>query len=298
MSRKRSKREKNRKRQRVGTVAAPVERFEAEEPDEVDGERLDAPRSSAGQLVWSLSKLAVGIGVVLGAAFAVAYGAHRFASTTTRFAIQKYEVEGNHRYSDEQLAHKAGIKRGDNLFALDLEQAERTLTEDPWVSSVKFSRKLPNTLKMVVTELRAAAVAAISGSLYLVTKQGQPIKAISAGDHTDFPVVTGITTEQLAADRERAIERIAQGLDILRRYSRLSLAKSYSAQEVHLGPDGNVDLVIGAGGITLRLGKGPFRQKLLMAGRVMGKVRARGQTPGIVFLDNQAHPERVVVRMR
>jgi hypothetical protein len=24
----------------------------------------------------------------------------------------------------------------------------------------------------------------------------------------------------------------------------------------------------------------------------------KGRTPGIVFLDNQAHPERVVVRMR
>jgi hypothetical protein len=35
-----------------------------------------------------------------------------------------------------------------------------------------------------------------------------------------------------------------------------------------------------------------------MAERVLGKLGQKGQVPGIVFADNEAHPERVVVRMR
>jgi hypothetical protein len=35
-----------------------------------------------------------------------------------------------------------------------------------------------------------------------------------------------------------------------------------------------------------------------MAERVIGQLAAKGRVPGIVFLDNIAHPERVVVRMR
>ena len=35
-----------------------------------------------------------------------------------------------------------------------------------------------------------------------------------------------------------------------------------------------------------------------MAAQVLGELGAKGRTPGIVFLDNEAHPERVVVRMR
>ena len=48
----------------------------------------------------------------------------------------------------------------------------------------------------------------------------------------------------------------------------------------------------------LHLGAGPFRQKLMMAARIMAKLQATGELPGIIFLDNQARPERVVVRMR
>jgi hypothetical protein len=35
-----------------------------------------------------------------------------------------------------------------------------------------------------------------------------------------------------------------------------------------------------------------------MAERVIAELAAKGRTPGLVFLDNEAHPERVVVRMR
>jgi hypothetical protein len=50
--------------------------------------------------------------------------------------------------------------------------------------------------------------------------------------------------------------------------------------------------------VTLELGTGPWRKKLLMAEEVVGELRKKGRTPGIVFLDNTSHPERVVVRMR
>ena len=65
-----------------------------------------------------------------------------------------------------------------------------------------------------------------------------------------------------------------------------------------MADDGTTTLVVGSSGITFHLGKGPVRQKLLMAARVLARVRARQQTPTIVFLDNEAHPERVVVRLR
>jgi cell division protein FtsQ len=61
---------------------------------------------------------------------------------------------------------------------------------------------------------------------------------------------------------------------------------------------GGAVLTVGKDGVTLELGHGPWRKKLLMAARVIGRLRAKGQQPGIVFLDNEAHPERVVVRMR
>jgi cell division protein FtsQ len=85
---------------------------------------------------------------------------------------------------------------------------------------------------------------------------------------------------------------------VLSQYARLEVSRVHVAQEVHLAEDGSVTLVVGSKGLSLKLGKGPWRTKLLMAVRVLGKLGARADVPEVVFLDNEEHPERVVVRMR
>ena len=72
----------------------------------------------------------------------------------------------------------------------------------------------------------------------------------------------------------------------------------YPVEEVHLSPSGDFVLTVGKDGIALELGKRPFARKLAMAEEVLSGMRKKGKTPGVVFLDNQAHPERVVVRMK
>jgi cell division protein FtsQ len=142
------------------------------------------------------------------------------------------------------------------------------------------------------------ALASIVDGLYVVSAEGEPFKRLEGADPVDLPVVTGISPAGLARDRTRELERLSRGLEVLRQYRRLPLEKTYPAQEVHLEPGGNVRLMIGGEGITLSLGADSLRQRLLMAERVVLETRAAGRLPGIVFADNRAHPERVVVRLR
>jgi cell division protein FtsQ len=57
-------------------------------------------------------------------------------------------------------------------------------------------------------------------------------------------------------------------------------------------------LVVGKDATALHLGRGPYRQNLEQASRVMAELQNRRGQASVVFLDNDAHPERVVVRMR
>jgi len=248
--------------------------------------------------VWAALKLASGMLIVVIASTAVAWGAHRYALTTPRFAVRRFEVEGARRLGDDQIAKRSGMELGRNIFAIDTEQAERQLLVDPWVREVKITRQLPATLRVELVERDVAAVAAIGEGLYLVTKGGEPFKRLENGDPYDLPVITGISAEALARDRQRELERIIVALEVLRTYDRLPLSRVHVAQEVNLGEAGDVSLSIGKLAITLQLGNGPWRKKLLMAASVMAELGGKGRVPGIVFLDNQAHPERVVVRMR
>ncbi len=249
-------------------------------------------------LLWSAAQLASGLAVVVGAALAVAWSAHHYALTSPRFALRTLDVQGAKRTTLEQLKAAGEIREGVNMFSLDTDAAERKILENPWISEVKLTRRLPSTLRIELREREASAVVALSRHVYLVTREGEPFKELEPGDPYDLPLITGASPESLARDRAREIERIQTGLEVLRQYERVPLAKVYPAEEVHLADSGEVTLTAGKDGVTLELGAGPWRKKLLMAEEVVGELRKKGRTPGIVFLDNQAHPERVVVRMR
>ncbi|MEO7032372.1 MAG: FtsQ-type POTRA domain-containing protein [Polyangiaceae bacterium] len=258
---------------------------------------LKEPRSM-GALLWSAVKLASGLAVVVGASLAVAWSAHHYALTSPRFAIHSVDLVGAKRSTLEQLKAASGINLGDNIFALDTDAVEKKLLENPWISEVKVTRRLPGTLRIELTEREVAAVVVLAEHLYLVTREGEPFKEVQPGDPYDLPLITGASPENLARDRVREIERVQTGLEVLRQYERVPLSKVYPAQEVHLADAGDVTLTAGKDGVALELGTGPWRKKLLMAEEVVGELRKKGRTPGIVFLDNVAHPERVVVRMR
>jgi len=249
-------------------------------------------------LLWSAAKLASGLAVVVGVSLAVAWSAHHYALTSPRFAIHTVDLVGAKRSTLDQIKADSGVSVGQNIFALDTESAERKLLENPWIAEVKMTRRLPSTLRIELSEREAAAVVALGERLYLVTPEGVPFKEISAGDPYDMPLISGASPENLQRDRKREIERIQTGLEVLRQFERIPLSRVYPPEEVHLADAGDVTLTCGKDGVTLELGTGPWRKKLLMADEVVGELRKKGRTPGIVFLDNLAHPERVVVRMR
>jgi len=298
-----------RKRRNSGSPTQPARPYEdspappaTKDVGRSENQRRDPSGSRRGggvlRALWSGTKLASGVLIVVCASVAVAWGAHHYALTTPRFAIKQIQIEGNRRLADAQVVKLAGIEPGINTFALDLENAQRKLLEVPWISHATLTRELPGTLKIELSEREAAALAAIDGRLYLVTPEGEPFKQLEGGDPHDLPVVTGADVQNLARDRKREIERLGVALQVLRHYERVRMSAAYPAQEVHLTPGGSVVLTVGKEGISLHLGKGPWKKKLLMAERVTRKLSRKGRVPGIVFLDNEARPERVVVRMR
>jgi cell division protein FtsQ len=243
-------------------------------------------------------KLFAGLLVVVVASSAVAYSLHRYALTTHRFAIQHVELKGGRRVTPDRVRAAAGIELGKNLFAFDTKKAEEALLGDPWVSSARVTRELPSTLRVELTERDAYAVAILGDRPWLVTRDGEPFTEVRADDPFDLPVLSGVSAQAIARDRAGAIERLKLGTDLLRQYERLAVAKVHAAQEVALGTSGHTVLTVGKSGITLELGRPPYARKLSMAERVISQLRQKGRAPGIVFLDNDAHPERVVVRMR
>jgi cell division protein FtsQ len=287
-------------------VSAPSEDFEL--PESPAPARAGARRAVSGrpppagpsvvERIFAGVKLVVGLAVVVAASTAVAYSLHRYALTTTRFAIQKVELEGAKRLAPDEVRSLAGVTLGTNLFAFDTRAAEDKLLKNPWVSSAHVTRQLPGTLHVAVSEREAAAVAVLGDRPFLVTPDGEPFKEVGADDPSDLPVLSGVSAAEWARDRQGGMERFRTGVDLVRQYEKLGMARVHPPEEVSLGATGYTVLTVGKQGIALELGRAPYARKLAMAADVVGQLASKGRTPGIVFLDNEAHPERVVVRMR
>lgn len=285
----------NKKVGKPRTLTAPSEAAGLDSPDAQEGSTNE--ERSAGRLLNTI-KLMVGGVLVVGLTGLMFWTVYRYALTTPRFAIQNVEVVGNQRLSRARVAEIAGISVGQNIFSTDTATLQRRLLDEPWVHTAQVTREIPNTVQIKIKEHEAAALASLEGALYLVTSEGEPFRTVKPGEAFDLPLITGLSSAEIARDRKREVERIGMATDVLKQYSRLEQSRVHVAQEVHLQDDGRLTLVVGVRGLHLELGRDNFRKKLQMAGRVLAELGAKGGQPEAIFLDNETHPERVVVRLR
>jgi cell division protein FtsQ len=255
-----------------------------------------APALKPSRFLSALRTL-FGVAVVIASSLGVAWAARRHITTSPRFAVSRIDVVGNERRSADAIAAESGIAVGANVFVLDLDGARARLLADPWISEATLARRLPGTILVQITERKPAAIVAM-GDTFLATADGDPFKRLEAGDPTDLPIVTGLREDAYATDREGAMRSVRRAIDLAAEYDRGQLARRSPLEEIHVDSEGAFHLVVGRSAMQLVLGGPPFRRKLDQAARVVAELDKRGSKADAIMLDNDARPERVVVRIR
>lgn len=107
------------------------------------------------------------------------------------FRVGSITVQGNSRYTAQEIIDVSGIKNGDNLFLLRPSSVSNQLRRNlPYIQDVTVRRVLPDAISITVTEGRAAAAIACEGQWWLI---GQDCKLLERSAATGgLPVVTGI----------------------------------------------------------------------------------------------------------
>lgn len=246
----------------------------------------------------SRMKIVAGIVIVTAASVLVAYGLRRYLHQSPRFAIKTVYIDGNVRRTAHQIAKRGGIAIGKNIFLIDEQNATQGVQNDPWIESARVRRELPSTVHVEVVEREAHVLAVVEEELYLVDGRGEIFKPWQEGDPTDLPVVTGLRVEEVARDREAIRLRLRRVLNLKADLERKRIDRRHPLQEVNLKEDGTLIALVGSEAVALQLGRGPYRKKIDKARVVFSELRRRKVTASRIFLDNETHPERVVVRMR
>ncbi len=243
-------------------------------------------------------QMLTGIIVVVSASVLVAWGLRRYLRSSPRFGLKTVLVSGNQRRSAHQIANRAELKLGKNIFTVDEQACKTAIEADPWIESAEVDKELPGRVQIKVSERDARLVASIGGQLYLIDSKGNLFKKLEEGDPSDLPIVTGVKKDSVRRDLKGVTLRLRRVIDLLADLERNRVAKRYPIQEIHVSAEGSLRVVVGMDGVALELGEPPYRLKVAKAKRILGELRYRKVRPDIIFLDNRAHPERVVVRMR
>ena len=114
------------------------------------------------------------------------------------FRVQTVVVEGNARYTAEEIVSVSQILVGDNLVLLDRGDIAHTLRSGlPYIESVSIRRALPDSVLITVKESKAAAALPIGESWWLINHSGKLLESLSApGSHA---LLTGFTPLSPAA---------------------------------------------------------------------------------------------------
>lgn len=95
-------------------------------------------------------------------------------AVTLFFKTEKIIVEGNQRYSDQEVIEAAGLQLGGNLYLMNkYDHAQAIFQNLPYVESASINRKLPDTLLIEVKECPAAASVPAEGGAWLMSMSGK-----------------------------------------------------------------------------------------------------------------------------
>ncbi len=270
----------------------------SERPSRQEGPKPVArgPKPSSGW--FQRVQLMTGVIVVIAASILVAWGLRRYLHKSPRFAIAQVTVQGNRRLGPQAVVKQAGLATGDNVFDVDEDRCRAALQHNPWIESAKVQKELPDTVRITIVEREPRLLANIDDRLLLADGHGVLFKETEPGDPTDLPIVTGIKPADVVRDRDGVTLRMRRVLDLLADLEAEQIPERLPIQEVHIGGDGDLTVFAGTDGVALTFGQPPYRLKVEKGKRILAELRARRVKADALFLDNRAHPERVVVRMR
>ena len=204
----------------------------------------------------------------------------RVAIGGTLFRLQEIQVVGVGEQDGELVRAYAAEPSGRYLWRIDEHRIERRVALIPWAREVRVSKRWPDRLHISLRRDKAAAQAVIEGRLIDVSAQGRMIATRAAT--SDRPLVQGAVT---AAELKMVMAA-------RRSFSRVRSEDELSELRVHeLGVS-----IFDREGIEYRIGRDRFEGRLRKAERVRAGLSKRRVRVNRMILDDERHPNRVVVR--
>lgn len=222
----------------------------------------------------------------------VATEAYEVFAKATFFKLERIEVSRMRQLSRDEIVSLTGAKLGDSLLKLELQHVAEQLEKNPWIEKLKVRRRFPGTLSIEITERVPVAVVNM-GYLYYLDAKGEIFKPLTEGDRLDFPVLTGITEEDLLKDADGMKKMLTTALGIMDLLKKGNVFRLSDVSEIHLDKGYGFTLFTVQGGIPVKLGNSDFEGKLARFSRIYQELTS--QIASLEYVDLN-YADKIVVK--
>jgi len=233
--------------------------------------KVRSDQARATRLRWGVIALSVSFCTVIGIYIiwrASEWALNRFLYENKEFAVQKVDVETDGVIAPDQIRRWAGVKPGENIFALDLARVKRDLELVPVIRSAAVERVLPRTMRIRVTERDPVAQAYapqprpnrqgydmqlfqidVDGAVMLPLDPRQ--RAIPASQVADeLPTLGGFDPNCLQPGRKLELPQIRAALDLIIAFERSPMAGLAALRRIDVSSASVLQVQTAQGGVV------------------------------------------------
>lgn len=191
-----------------------------------------------------VSKLALVLVIVIGVSLGVREGARRFFFENPDYRLTNIEVQTDGTLQRDQILKTAGLREGENIFAVNLGRAHDRLQELPQVDDVQVVRQLPGEIDIQIVERKP--VAWVTGEkeiidpfatdgAFLVDARGVLMKEKKLlPEYLGLPLILGCSSESLDAGKVVESPEAKAALELLRLSTRSFMQTRFQIREIDL----------------------------------------------------------------
>jgi cell division septal protein FtsQ len=211
---------------------------------------------------------------LLGASVCLVVAAYLAVANSAVFAVNRVEVEGAKRMSEEKVRAIVQKVAGSQMFQVDLDAVRKALEAESYVKSVAVVRVLPDTLRVRIEEREPEVVARLRGGGFgWVDAEGHMLEGYSAPSGTPLPPpLLGYEdedkSERATADNR---DRVARYVEIQKALADGKLWERVDEVDLRYANDARLQLTESA--IVVRVGDKDYRARLQGALDLLEAVR-------------------------
>lgn len=199
---------------------------------------------------------------------------------TVFFKVANITVEGETRYSAEEIIKSSAIKQGESLFGFSAQEVSSSITQSlPYIGKATVKRSIPDTVTIVV-ESAEPACAMKTDTGYILLDENQKVLEKTDKIDSSIPVISLSGVEK--ADVGFPVKlKDAQVMDNFSLVVSSAEKAGLNVTSYDLSDSSNIKIICENGEVVLKLGKvsaDSIDRKLLLASEAIKKEKEKGNS--------------------